>query len=199
MYEFERELSGGKRVAGTDEAGAGPLAGPVVAAAVILPEEVIAGLNDSKQLTEKKRDALYDEIKARAVAYRIIEIDHEEIDRMNIYWACVKAMTLAVRGLAVQPEFVLSDARRLPEITLPQKAVVKGDARCASIAAASILAKVHRDRLMNALDVEYPGYGFAKHKGYGTEEHLAAIASLGLSAVHRKSFMAASRNQLSLF
>jgi ribonuclease HII len=198
-YAYERSLAPeGAVIAGTDEAGAGPLAGPVVAAAVILPANEIEGVNDSKQLSDKRRTELFDEIKQKAVAFCIIEISPEEIDRINIYWACVKAMTLAVRGLAVQPTFVVSDARRLPDITIPQRAVVKGDALCASIGAASILAKVHRDRLLEQLDTVYPGYGFAKHKGYGTEEHLAAIKSLGPSPIHRMTFAPLSDKQLAL-
>ncbi len=198
LYGFERDLAAGRRYAGTDEAGAGPLAGPVVAAAVILPEQEIAGLNDSKQLTEKKREALFEEIVARAVAYRIVEVTAAEIDRMNIFQACVRAMTEALLGLEPRPEFVLTDARRLPGLCIPHEAIVKGDARCASIAAASILAKVHRDRLMDRFDQQYPGYGFAKHKGYGTEEHLRAIEALGPTPLHRRSFTGCNGRQLAL-
>lgn len=196
LYDFERNLAAGRVVAGTDEAGAGPLAGPVVAAAVILPDEPIEGLNDSKQLTEKKRDLLFDIICARAVAYAIVEVSAQEIDRINIYQACVKGMTEAVLALTVKPGFVVVDARRLPHVGIPHEPIVKGDARCASIAAASILAKVHRDRLMEKLDCEFPGYGFAKHKGYGTGEHLRALDSLGPSPQHRRTFAPVNGRQL---
>jgi ribonuclease HII len=198
-YDFERELAAGRIYAGTDEAGAGPLAGPVVAAAVILPDDAIEGLNDSKQLSEKKRDALYDIIVQRAVAYKIVEVSAAEIDRMNIFQACLKGMMDAVLGLEPRPQFVVTDARRIPMLGIPHEAIVKGDSRCASIAAASILAKVHRDRVMDQLDQQYPGYGFAKHKGYGTGEHLAAIDALGVTPMHRRSFTGCNGRQLSLF
>jgi ribonuclease HII len=199
LYDFERNIAVGRLLAGTDEAGAGPLAGPVVAAAAILPNEpLIEGLNDSKQLSEKKREELYVIIKERALAYAIVEVSAEEIDRVNIYRACVKGMTEAVQALKVRPELVLTDARKLPGLGIEHHAIVKGDARSASIAAASILAKVHRDHLMTALDAQYPGYGFAKHKGYGTDEHLKAISALGTTAIHRKTFAPARAiNQLS--
>lgn len=200
LYELERNLAAGRLYAGTDEAGAGPLAGPVVAAAVILPEApLIEGLNDSKQLTEKKREELFLEIRERAIAFHIVEISAEEIDRINILRACIKGMIEAVRGLSVQPEFVLTDARQLPGLGIPHQALVKGDARCASIAAASILAKVHRDHLMQTLDAQYPGYGFAKHKGYGTAEHLQAIAEHGLTPQHRKTFAPARATEQMTF
>ncbi|MCC6812092.1 MAG: ribonuclease HII [Deltaproteobacteria bacterium] len=196
LYDFERQLAAGRVVAGTDEAGAGPLAGPVVAAAVILPADPIPGIDDSKQLSEKKREELYLTIKERAVAYAVVEVSADEIDRLNILQACLKGMSEAVKALSTKPDFVLTDARKLPNLGIAHEAIVKGDARCASIAAASILAKVHRDHLMIALDQEYPGYGFAKHKGYGTEEHIKALAALGPSIVHRKSFAPVNNKQL---
>jgi ribonuclease HII len=198
LYDFERRLAAGRLYAGTDEAGAGPLAGPVVAAAVILPEAQIRGLDDSKKLSEKKREALFEEICEKAVAFKIIEISAPEIDRMNIYQACLKGMTDAILSLDPKPLFAVSDARRLPHLGLPHEAIVKGDGRCASIAAASILAKVYRDRLMDRLEAEYPGYGFSKHKGYGTGEHLRAIDELGPTPHHRRSFTGVNGRQLSL-
>jgi ribonuclease HII len=197
LYEFERAIAVGRLLAGTDEAGAGPLAGPVVAAAVILPEEPIVGLNDSKQLSEKVREELFVTIKEKAIAYAIVEISADEIDRINIFQACLKGMTQAVHALKVRPEFVLTDARRLPMLGIEHEAVIKGDARSASIAAASILAKVHRDHLMVSLDTQYPGYGFAKHKGYGTGDHIRALTELGASAVHRKTFTPVNNKQMS--
>lgn len=176
---------------GVDEAGRGPLAGPVCAAAVILsPERPISGVNDSKKLSEKKREQLYDEICANAVAYGIAFATVEEIETRNILQATYLAMQRAVEQLSVTPQLALIDGNRLPpSLTVPARYVIKGDALSASIAAASILAKVTRDRLMRQMDAEYPGYGFAVHKGYGTAAHVAALHELGPSPIHRMSFL----------
>lgn len=189
LYAFEATLTSGRITAGTDEAGAGPLAGPVVAAAVILnPAYPLEELNDSKQLSEKRREVLYDAITTTALAWKVIEISAAEIDRINILNACITAMRDAVVALNPRPEIVLVDARRLPGLPYEQRSIVKGDARCASIAAASILAKVHRDKLMEALDAAHPEYGFAEHKGYGTQRHLDALRAHGALPCHRRSF-----------
>lgn len=179
----------GSLLAGVDEVGRGPLAGDVLAAAVILdPNRPIEGLNDSKKLSEKKREILYDQIKARALAWSIARASIEEIDRINILHASMLAMHRAVDGLTVSPEYVLVDGNRLPEWSYASEAVVKGDSRVLEIAAASILAKVERDREMVALDKQYPGYGLAGHKGYPTKAHIAALQELGPSVIHRRSF-----------
>ncbi len=179
----------GDRLAGVDEVGRGPLAGPVVAAAVILdPEKTIEGLADSKKLSEKKRDRLFDEITEKARAYCIARASVEEIDQLNILHASMLAMKRAVEGLSVVPEYVLVDGNRLPELSLPAEAVVKGDARVAEIAAASILAKVSRDREMIELDALFPGYGLAQHKGYPTKSHLDALRKQGVNKLYRRSF-----------
>lgn len=177
-------------VAGVDEAGRGPLAGPVCAAAVILdPNQPIEGLNDSKKLTAKKREALAPLIKARALAWCIAWADVSEIDSFNILQATMLAMTRAVEGLQVKPELILVDGNRTPKnLPAPASAVVKGDAKVAAIAAASILAKTARDAKMVALDAVYPGYGFAKHAGYGTAQHIEAIRTLGITPEHRRTF-----------
>ena len=176
-------------VAGVDEAGRGPLAGPVVAAAVILDDlQPIAGLGDSKVLSERKRERLFDEIRAKALACCIAEATVEEIDRLNILQATLLAMQRAVAGLRLPPGRVLVDGNRLPVLKVPAEAIVKGDATVPAISAASILAKVHRDRLCLAMDAANPGYGFAVHKGYPTPEHLAALRAQGACAVHRRSF-----------
>ena len=176
-------------IAGVDEAGRGPLAGPVVAAAVILDElKPIKGLDDSKKLTAKKRDQLYDEIRAKAVCCVVAEASVEEIDRLNILQATMLAMRRAVEGLRLRPHLVLVDGNCLPVLSMRAQAIVKGDATVASISAASILAKVHRDRWCQAFDLEYPYYGFAQHKGYGTALHLAALRAHGACPQHRKSF-----------
>lgn len=192
LYEMERELheKGIERVCGVDEAGRGPLAGPVVAAAVILPPGlVLEGLDDSKKLSAKKREALFDEILAAAEGYSIGLASEAEIDEVNILGATFLAMQRAVGGLKTAPKFALVDGNRDPGLGIPTATVVKGDGKAACIAAASILAKVTRDRMMETLDAEYPGYGFAKHKGYPTKEHYAAIQKLGVSKAHRKSFL----------
>ena len=177
-------------VCGVDEAGRGPLAGPVCAAAVILPKDlVIPGLNDSKKLTEKKRRELYDLIVEQAVAYGIALADEKEIDEINILQATFRAMERAVAKLAVKPDMVLIDGNREPMIDLPMKTVVKGDSLSASIAAASILAKVTRDRIMEEQDAVYPAYGFAVHKGYGTKRHYEALTEFGPSPIHRMTFL----------
>jgi ribonuclease HII len=176
-------------VAGVDEAGRGPLAGPVVAAAVVFEREVrIPGLNDSKKVAPSVRLTLSEEIRERALSWAVAAASVEEIDRLNILHAARLAMRRAVEGLSVVPSLVLVDGRSGLYLPMPQRAIVDGDARVACIAAASILAKVERDRIMAALDDLYPGYGFARHKGYACAEHFAMIRSLGPSPVHRRSF-----------
>lgn len=182
-------LYSGNLLAGVDEVGRGPLAGDVVAAAVILDmARPIDGLDDSKKLSEKKREYLYEVIRERALAYAVASASVAEIDSINILHASLLAMTRAVQQLATQPEYVLVDGNRLPRWTYRGEAVVKGDSRVASIAAASIMAKVTRDRALVELDGVYPGYGFASHKGYATEEHLLALEKLGPTPIHRRSF-----------
>jgi ribonuclease HII len=191
LLQFESALWGAGllHVAGVDEAGMSPLAGPVAAAAVIFaPGSRIPGVDDSKKLDAETRDKLAVEIKGRAVAWCVAFAEVEEIDRVNIYWAGLLAMRRAVEGLSITPQHILLDARRLKELTTPQQAIVNGDAKSLTIAAASILAKTTRDALMCKLDAEYPGYGFSKHKGYPVREHRAALARLGASPVHRRSF-----------
>ena len=192
-YSIENEIINGscKTVCGVDEAGRGPLCGPVCAAAVILPLGCeIEGLNDSKKLSEKKREALFDVIIDKAICYSIQCADNEEIDRVNILNATMECMTRAVNGLSVRPDYVIIDGNKCPEqLDIPSRSVVKGDAKSMSIAAASILAKVSRDRLMYEYDKQYPEYGFAKHKGYGTKAHYDAIFANGISPIHRKSFL----------
>ena len=191
LLQFESALweTGVVHVAGVDEAGMSPLAGPVAAAAVIFaPGSKIPGVDDSKKLDAETRETLAVEIKGRAVAWCVAFAEVEEIDRVNIYWAGLLAMRRAVEGLSVVPQHILLDARRLKELKTPQQAIVKGDAKSLTIAAASILAKTARDALMCKLDSEYPGYGFSKHKGYPVREHRAALARLGACAVHRRSF-----------
>jgi len=179
----------GKLLAGVDEVGRGPLVGSVVTAAVILdPKQPIEGLADSKKLSEKKREQLFDEIKEKALAWHIAEGSVEEIDRLNILHATMLAMQRAVEGLKPAAEFVLVDGNRCPDLPCPSMAVVKGDARHGAISAASILAKVYRDRQMAELEQQYPGYGFAKHKGYPTKQHFAALKALGPIPEHRRSF-----------
>lgn len=176
-------------VAGIDEAGRGPLAGPVVAAAVILPRDVfIPNLNDSKKLTAKQRDIIYDQIIEKAVTYGVGIIDEKCIDEINILNATKKAMITAVEGLAQTPEILLIDAVKLTDINIEQVPIIKGDALSISIAAASVIAKVTRDRLIEQLDSVYPQYGFAKHKGYATKVHIEAIKRHGLCPIHRLSF-----------
>lgn len=176
-------------VAGVDEVGRGPLCGPVVTAAVILdPRRPIAGLNDSKKLSEARREALFDEIREKALAWCIARADVEEIDRLNILHATMLAMQRAVEGLSVTPKLALIDGNRCPQLDVPCAPVIQGDSQVPAIAAASILAKVSRDREMQALDLLYPGYGLAGHKGYPTPAHLEALHSLGATSIHRRSF-----------
>lgn len=176
-------------VAGVDEAGRGPLAGPVVAAAVILDDlHPIVGLADSKVLTARRREQLFDEIRAKALCCSVAEASVEEIDRLNILQATLLAMRRAVEGLRLKPTLVLVDGNRLPVLSMRAEAIVKGDSKVACISAASILAKVTRDRWCAQLDAEYPQYGFAGHKGYGTAEHLLALQTHGACPQHRKTF-----------
>lgn len=190
-YENKAAEQGYKYICGVDEAGRGPLAGPVCAAAVILPENCeIEGLNDSKKISEKKREQLYDIIVEKAVAYSIAYGTLEEIEQYNILEATYLAMNRAIDGLSVKTDFALIDGNRVPKnITVPCETVIKGDSKSYSIAAASILAKVTRDRLLLEYDKKYPQYGFASHKGYGTKAHYEAIAQHGVCEVHRLSFL----------
>ena len=192
LWEIERELhsQGVGLICGVDEAGRGPLAGPVCAAAVILPPETdLPGLNDSKKLSEKKREQLFPEIQRLALAWSVAFASVEEIEERNILGATMLAMNRAISGLSLRPELALIDGNRNQEIEVPSRCVVHGDARCASIAAASILAKVSRDRLMVELAREYPQYGFEQHKGYGTKAHYAALREYGPCPAHRPSFL----------
>ncbi len=182
---------GFKAVCGVDEAGRGPLCGPVCAAAVILPEGVeLEGVNDSKKLSEKKREALFDVIKQKALAYSVAFATVEEIEEYNILEATFMAMNRAIEGLNIKADYALIDGNRIPRnIKIPCETVVKGDAKSLSIAAASILAKVSRDRLLLEYNEKYPEYNFAKHKGYGTKEHIEAIKKYGPCEIHRPSFL----------
>lgn len=181
--------SGARYVAGVDEAGRGPLAGPVVAAAVILPENIeLAGLDDSKKLSPAKREALFPRILHEAVAVGVGSASEKVIDEVNILRATLGAMRDAVIALSTRPDHVIVDGSAVPDLDIPRTAIPRGDERSAAIAAASVIAKVTRDRLLTELDVKYPGYGFAKHKGYGTSEHVAALARLGPCEIHRRSF-----------
>jgi ribonuclease HII len=192
LQEEQRLWAQGLRfVAGVDEAGVGPLAGPVVAAAVVLPptpEALPIGVRDSKQLAPAVRERLEAEVRAVALAVAVAVVEPEEIDRVNIYHAALGAMRLAVQRLSLVPQHVLVDGRAIPDLVLPQTRFVGGDRTVYSIAAASILAKVYRDRLMLGLDARYPHYGFARHKGYGTARHREALRRFGPSPVHRRSF-----------
>lgn len=184
----------GLLLAGVDEVGRGPLMGDVVTAAVILdPARPIAGLADSKKLTEKKRDALFPEIQEKALCWAIARATPDEIDSINILQASLLAMKRAVEQLSIQPEYVLVDGNRLPRWHYRAEAVVKGDSRVAAISAASVLAKVQRDREMLLLDEQYPGYGFADHKGYPTAKHLDALHRLGVTPLHRRSYAPVAR------
>lgn len=186
---FSNVDTGDEIMAGVDEAGRGPLAGPVCAAAVILdPLKPIEGLNDSKKLSAKKRETLFDEIQEKALAYCIAWASESEIDDINILQATMLAMKRAIEGLSTRPTLVLVDGNRLPKIDIRAEAIVKGDAKVKAISAASILAKVSRDRLMNELSQTYPQYGFEQHAGYGTAQHLAAIEKYGVLPIHRRSF-----------
>lgn len=191
LFAYERAgYAAGKRViAGVDEVGRGPLAGPVVVCAVVLPEDVtIPGLNDSKKLSEKKREALYEQIVEQALAICLIEKTAAEVDASNIYRITQTAMYEAIDQLAITPDYVLIDAMPLPDLTIDHASIIKGDSKSQSIAAASIVAKVTRDRMMVAYSHTYPVYGFEKHKGYGTKQHLEALAQHGACPLHRQSF-----------
>ncbi|MFY0676651.1 MAG: ribonuclease HII [Neptuniibacter sp.] len=189
MESIGFDFSAGQLIAGVDEVGRGPLVGNVVAAAVILdPNKPISGLADSKKLSEKKRNLLYTEIKEKALAWCVASASPQEIDEINILHASMLAMKRAVEGLKISPEFVYVDGNRCPELTCPSEAVVKGDSKIAEISAASILAKVDRDHEMTLLDKDYPEYGFAKHKGYPTAVHFAALNKHGPLPEHRRSF-----------
>ena len=203
---YERALwdDGIDLVGGVDEVGMAPLAGPVIAAAVILPKGArLAGINDSKQLTPEEREALAPHIKALAISWAIGRAEVEEIDSLNIYQAGLLALRRAVLGLTPQPQHLLVDARALKDLKMPQQGIIKGDAKSITIGAASIVAKVHRDRLMKDLDAQHPGYGFGVHKGYPTPEHLEALERLGACPLHRRSFGPVARRlgstQRSLF
>ncbi|NLM73807.1 MAG: ribonuclease HII [Clostridiaceae bacterium] len=188
VMELEAYSQGFQFVGGIDEAGRGPLAGPVVAACAILPPGILLNkINDSKKLSPAMRDKLFDEIREKAVAYGIGIVDNKTIDEINIYEATKKAMQLAIENMSIKPDYLIIDAVKLP-VHIPQKVVAKADENSISVAAASILAKVTRDRIMEELDREYSGYGFSKHKGYGTKEHILAIKEKGLCPVHRRSF-----------
>lgn len=192
LYEFDAQVRAQYGLfCGVDEAGRGPLCGPVCCAAVILdPEKPIEGINDSKKLTEKKREALFEVIQRDAIAYSVVFVGPQEIDEKNILWATMAGMQRAVEGLSFIPNFVLIDGNRTPpKLALPAAAQVKGDAVSASIGAASILAKVSRDRLMYELDKEFPQYQLAKHKGYGTKLHYELIAQYGIQPFYRRSFL----------
>lgn len=189
-YENAARAKGFKAICGVDEAGRGPLAGPVCAAAVILPPDcIIEGLNDSKKLSEKKREALFDVIKNEALAYSIAMASEKEIDEINILQATFLAMKRAVDSLSIKPDYILVDGNRDPMFGTDTELVVKGDSLSASIAAASVLAKVTRDRFMLEIDKKYPQYQFSKHKGYGTKLHYEMIAEYGISDVHRRTFL----------
>lgn len=185
MFEYPKA----KFIAGVDEVGRGPLVGAVVTAAVILdPNQPIEGLADSKKLSEKRRLALAEEIKAKALCWSLGRAEPDEIDQLNILHATMLAMQRAVAGLRIQPDFVLVDGNRIPTLSMPAQAVVKGDSLVAEISAASILAKVARDQEMDELDKQFPEYGFAQHKGYPTKLHFEKLESLGVTPYHRKSF-----------
>ena len=190
MKAYVQAYASFSAICGIDVAGRGPLAGPVVAGAVILPKDCeILFLNDSKKLTEKRREALFVEIKEKAVAWSVGIVDAEAVDRINILQATYEAMRKAIAGLSVSPNVLLNDAVEIPGVNIPQVKIIKGDAKSISIAAASILAKVTRDHLMTEYDRQYPVYGFARHKGYGTGAHIAAIQEFGGCPIHRRTFI----------
>jgi ribonuclease HII len=199
-FEDQFRASGAKLIAGADEVGRGALAGPVVAAACILnPDDVPEGINDSKQLTRLQRERLAGEIQQRAIAYSVSRIEHHEIDQINILKASLRAMELAIKALRPIPDYVLIDGhQRVPNLDCPQSTIIKGDCLSASVAAASIVAKVARDQWMREYDERYPGYGFASHAGYNTRMHQEAIARLGPSAIHRLSFRGVLFSQAAL-
>lgn len=190
MRIYERKYEAFPAICGVDEAGRGPLAGPVVAGAVILPKDCsILYLNDSKQVSAARREKLFDEIQEKAVAHGVGIVSAKRIDEINILQATYEAMRLAIEALGMTPDFLLADAVTIPGIAIKQEGIVKGDAKSVSIAAASILAKVTRDRMMLEYDTLYPEYGFASHKGYGTQAHIAAIREYGPCRIHRKTFI----------
>ena len=191
QYECELRSKGYKYICGIDEAGRGPLAGPVVVASVIMPENsMIEGVNDSKKVSEKKREKLYEEITKEAISYGVAIIDQNEIDRINILNATKHGLTTSIKELKVKPDIILVDAlTKIDTCGIPYNSIIKGDAKSYSIAAASIIAKVTRDRIMRQWDEVYPQYGFAKHKGYGTAAHIAAIKENGICPLHRLSFV----------
>lgn len=192
MWEIEKDLKqkGYSYIAGVDEAGRGPLAGPVYAAAVILPDNAeLSGINDSKKLSPKKREELYEKITEIAISYSICSVDEKEIDEINILNAAHKAMNGAVDGLSKKPDYVIIDGNSIKGMELPHETVVKGDAKSISIAAASILAKVARDRYIDKMGEVYPEYGFEQHKGYGTKAHTDAILKYGVCPIHRRTFL----------
>lgn len=190
MKEFERRYQDYAFLCGIDEAGRGPLAGPVTAGAVILPKDcTILYLNDSKKLSPGRRQELYAEIREKAAAYHVASVSPGRIDEINILQATYEAMREAVRGLSIVPDLLLNDAVTIPELSIRQVPIVKGDAKSVSIAAASILAKVTRDAMMEEYDKLYPEYGFARHKGYGTAAHIEALRKYGAAPIHRKTFI----------
>jgi len=190
MSEYELRFADCEYICGIDEVGRGPFAGPVMAGAVILSkDEEILYLNDSKKLSAKKRDELYDIICEKAVAWSVARVEPERIDEINILQATFEAMREAVSKLAVRPDILLVDAVHIPDLDIPQESIVKGDAKSVSIAAASIVAKVTRDRIMEEYAGKYPGYGFEKNMGYGTAEHRQALKELGPTPIHRRSFI----------
>lgn len=191
QYEYQLLSEGKKYIAGVDEVGRGPLAGPVVCAAVIMPlsdEDLILGVDDSKKVSEKNRKILSDAIKQKAVAYSICSVDEKVIDEINILNATKECMKKAIQGLAVKPDCVLIDAVNL-DVDVETRSIIKGDAKSYVIGAASIIAKVYRDALMDEYDEKYPGYGFKKNKGYGTKEHINAVRTVGPCPIHRKTFI----------
>lgn len=190
ISHYEKEYGGYGYVCGIDEVGRGPLAGPVVAGAVILPEDCrILYINDSKKLSAKKREELFDEIQAQAIAIGIGLVPHDRIDEINILQATYEAMRMAIDNLKVKPGILLNDAVTIPDVEIPQVPIIKGDAKSISISAASIMAKVYRDRMMVEYDKMYPGYGFASNKGYGSKEHMESLRKKGPSPIHRQSFI----------
>ena len=190
MLSFERQYAAFTAICGIDEVGRGPLAGPVMAGAVILPkDETILYLNDSKQLTAKKREELYDIIMEKAIGVGIGQASNERIDQINILQATYEAMRMAINKLPVKPDILLNDAVTIPAVDIKQVPIIKGDAKSASIAAASIVAKVTRDRLMVEMDKMYPGYGFSQNKGYGSADHIKALKEMGPTPIHRRSFI----------
>ncbi|MBQ9359432.1 MAG: ribonuclease HII [Lachnospiraceae bacterium] len=190
MSEYERKYSECEYICGVDEVGRGPFAGPVMAGAVILPKDCeILYLNDSKKLSVKRREALYAEICEKAVSYHVARVEPERIDEVNILQATLEAMREAINNLSVKPDIILVDAVHIPDIDIEQESIVKGDAKSVSIAAASIVAKVTRDHVMEEYAKEYPGYGFERNMGYGTAEHREALGRLGATPIHRRTFI----------